>query len=265
MIHWHNDTVSSCFVYRSESPVPGETCFSQLNIWTHLLGFILVLYIVPGLYQELPSGTSWVDKLIFGEYVFSVLLCLALSTLYHLFRAGSADSYTFWYRMDILGICILIASSYIICTWIAFRNELVYFFIYNSVVLTGLLITIWMAIHPHYKATKFDKIRAVVMASVVAFGVIPVTHWIVSHSNNPDEETPSAWVPPLLMFGFYGIGFLIFYTHFPERFWPGRFDHLASSHQLVSCHIVAFPFTLTYSFIRLVFFRWSVYSGIYSS
>ena len=183
---------------------------------------------------DLPSTASWTDKIIFGEYICSVLLCLGLSSMYHCFRSESPEAYKFWYGLDILGICILIASSFVICTWIAFREQILYFILYNSVVVGGLLFAIFLSKHPHFQAPKYDKMRALTMAGVVAFGVVPITHWVYNHYNAADENMPSALLPPVLMFGFYGIGFAIFYSHFPERFWPGRFDNIASSHQLVS-------------------------------
>jgi hypothetical protein len=98
----------------------------------------------------------------------------------------------------------------------------------------GLLFAIFLSKHPDFQAPKYDKMRALTMAGVVAFGVVPITHCVYNHYNAAGENMPSALLPPVLMFGFYGIGFAIFYSHFPERFWPGRFDNIASSHQLVS-------------------------------
>jgi len=82
-----------------------------LNVWTHLLGFLLVLgIIISNTYGYWES--SWLDKAIFYVFWFSALLCLAASTLYHWMHCYSARACYNLALVDYCSIAVLVVGSF---------------------------------------------------------------------------------------------------------------------------------------------------------
>ncbi len=73
-----------------------------------------------------------------------------------------------------------------------------------------------------------ERNRSLFIAAVVGWGLIPASHWMIS---GPDELLSLAAGGLAVMFFFYGLGFLVFALHIPERFLPGKFDLFFASHQ----------------------------------
>lgn len=73
-----------------------------------------------------------------------------------------------------------------------------------------------------------EQNRSLFIAAVVGWGLIPASHWMIA---GPDELLSLAAGGLGVMFFFYGLGFLVFALHIPERFLPGKFDLFFASHQ----------------------------------
>jgi predicted membrane channel-forming protein YqfA (hemolysin III family) len=72
--------------------------------------------------------------------------------------------------------------------------------------------------------------RNLILALSVAFGLIPSVHWALVETCT--RECLDTFAMALVqMFGFYGLGFLVFMYRIPERFAPGLFDYVGASHQ----------------------------------
>jgi len=89
---------------------------------------------------------------------------------------------------------------------------------------------------------KLESARTVFIAGVVGWGLIPASHWVIA---GPDAIVSHATWGLAEMFFFYGTGFIVFYTHFPECLFPGRFDLFFASHQW--WHIATFLAALTWT------------------
>lgn len=71
---------------------------------------------------------------------------------------------------------------------------------------------------------------------MVASGLLPMVHWCAV---TPSDHVKRFLGRLLMMFGLYGLGALLWKTHVPECFFPGRFDHWLHSHQLWHLCIIA--------------------------
>lgn len=81
-----------------------ETC----NIYTHLLGALLLPLVAVGFMQVLSEPrfltVSGRDYIVLGIFLCSAECCLVFSTAYHLLGCHSYTLEQFWLRMDLLGI-----------------------------------------------------------------------------------------------------------------------------------------------------------------
>jgi len=158
-----------------------------------------------------------------------------LSTVYHLCACHSERSNVFFYRCDLLGIVLQIGGSYAVGLYYAFvcypNLQLLYGFIVGSLLLIS---TIVNNIH-RCGGEKYHMCRSFLLASIVLFGIVPSAHWLFISTSFQHG------LFSLRLFGmlcFYGLGFVFYYSRFPESCSPGKYDLWLHSHQF--WHICVF-------------------------
>jgi adiponectin receptor len=97
-------TFLSLFTFHNES----------MNIWSHLIGCLCVLYAGWQVSQEMRSADrqSVLEILAFESYIVCAALCLLLSTIYHLFGFMSESTHDCLLRLDVTGIGLLVSGSF---------------------------------------------------------------------------------------------------------------------------------------------------------
>lgn len=80
-----------------------------VNIWTHLVGFLLFLGL--GIHflwsRSFSDSLTWSDRIYVGAFLVGALACLGFSCLFHCFSCHSEHVATVWNRCDYVGIVSL--------------------------------------------------------------------------------------------------------------------------------------------------------------
>ncbi|KAF9163769.1 hypothetical protein DFQ26_002144 [Actinomortierella ambigua] len=215
------------------------------NIWTHLLGFFYFLavgiYFFSGSNPYLSTPTSTpirhlpyvpadsADKLVFLVFFLAVYKCLLMSSLWHTFaQIAHERTMRCMACLDYVGISVLIAASVIVTEYYGFYCNTVFRNTYIAATslfgIAGVVVP-WL---PWFDQKDTRWLRITFFISMAASSLLPVFHlmWIQG------VGTTLEWMTPLLKsLGSYVLGVFVYANQYPERLFPGRFDHLGSSHQ----------------------------------
>eukprot|EP00879_Flechtneria_rotunda_P011392 GHRR01011899.1.p1 GENE.GHRR01011899.1~~GHRR01011899.1.p1 ORF type:complete len:423 (+),score=147.84 GHRR01011899.1:118-1386(+) len=93
-----------------------------------------------------------------------------------------------------------------------------------------------MSLPTMFQAREYRAIRATVFTLLGAWGVVPVTHLLLSHGHV--WAIRRAFQLDLLMGLIYVCGAVIYACRIPERWYPGSFDIFGHSHQLWHASVV---------------------------
>ncbi|KAF9171193.1 hypothetical protein BGX21_000726 [Mortierella sp. AD011] len=235
------------------------------NIWTHLLGFFYFLAV--GIYffsgsnpyfstvattpvRNLPYvPADGYDKLVFLVFFLGVYKCLLMSSLWHTFaQIAHEGTMKCMACLDYVGISVLIATSVVVTEYYGFYCESM--FRNSYIVVTALfgiagVVCPWLSWFEH-RDSKW--IRVTFFISMAASGLLPLFHLTLVQGAGRTFE----WIFPLLKSTLsYVLGVIVYINQYPEKLFPGRFDHLGSSHQLWHLCVlggVYFHFTAALSF-----------------
>ncbi|KAI8086110.1 hemolysin-III related-domain-containing protein [Halteromyces radiatus] len=201
------------------------------NIYTHLIGFMVFLGI--GIYElfysNLLSDVPMFDWIIMTIFFLAACKCLMCSTVWHTL-SGINDYHTFTRMacLDYVGISTLISASVLLCEYYGFycneswRNT--YLIGTGSLALVGVTMPFmtWFD-HPDSRWIRIGFFVALASSSI-----FPVGHLIFVYGPAP----VGLWIAPVLKsLACYGLGVIVYGNQFPERIWPGKFDHWGHSHQ----------------------------------
>lgn len=242
-----------------------------LNIWTHLLGFLLFLVLtVFTAYElgQLPTFSRCVRGLEYNNsehcllqsmredvtnmmapmlnrttrwpfFVFmgGSMFCLLASAICHLFTCHSKPLAIFLMRVDYAGIATMIATSFYPPIYYVFQCEPVWQWIYLSIISAMGMVTLGVLFAPSLQSGKYRPFRAFLFMSMGASGVIPAIHGAMVHWNEP--MCPMMVSHEAMMAGCYAIGTLIYVARVPERWRPGLFDLGGHSHSVFHIFVIA--------------------------
>jgi len=197
-----------------------------LCIWSHLFGFFLFLWLMVWFYQtyDLPYLT---DKLAFFMLFFGALCQMMFSTLYHLFMCMSPNSYSFFSKLDYIGISILIVGSYYPPLYYGFYclKSLSYLYLIGiSIMGFGGIIVLSM---DRFSSPRLRTFRTLLLVGIGFFAVVPIPHLLSYYESK--IFFPVFW--RLSMMGLaYLIGVFFYLSRIPEKWFPGKFDYTCRSH-----------------------------------
>lgn len=160
----------------------------------------------------------------------SSVICLSLSSLYHVQMSGPADSIKLYFALDLTGIVIAIVGSYIAGVHASWPCDYFWKVLYLTPPVSSAAIQLFMLMYDHqsFLSEAWDHARILLFSIPTAMGILPAIHWVVAVAS-PDER--GLFIGKLFgMFALYGAGLVVFVARIPERWAPGTFDHLGSSH-----------------------------------
>ena len=218
------------------------------NIWTHFLGFIFFVVLCLGIYvygdyitflfedievYQLPVT----EQAMLFCFFLAAMICLSCSTMFHLFLNHSQGVHRIFSSLDYSGIAILVVGSSIPAYYYGFYCQQIAQFAHISIIgilcVACVLVSLWKKFAtPNYRPLRF--------ATFVLFGLygfVPGTH-VVLREGLDNQYIIQGIIGLLTMGGMYLFGAVLYVSQFPERFFPGKFNTWANSHQLF--HICAF-------------------------
>jgi adiponectin receptor len=211
-----------------------ETC----NIWTHGLGFIMVLSIAFYFYptSQIFNYHTTADKLINGLFFLAAAKAMACSTIWHTFAAiAHQDMMERFACVDYSGISLLIAMSIITTEYTAFYNEPLSRWIYMSATFLFGIAGVILPWRPIFNRADMRVYRVAFYVSLAATGMLPMVQLCFTRG--------TVWVA--LFYGpvfksvlVYLIGATFYACQVPERWFPGCFDWVGGSHNIFHCMVV---------------------------
>ncbi len=203
-----------------------------INIWTHLLGFLMVLATAFYFYPSSSnfSKSTKADVFIAAVFFFAACKCLACSIIWHTMNSISHQTLLERFAcVDYTGISMLVAASIMTTEYAAFYCEPYSRWIQMTI--TGLM-GIGGVILPWRKTfNRADKawLRVFFYVSLALTGCIPFSQLAYTRGINYALQFYGPIFKSLLV---YMTGALLYASKTPERFFPGLFDYVGCSHNI---------------------------------
>ncbi|KAJ3173530.1 hypothetical protein HDU88_002616 [Geranomyces variabilis] len=209
------------------------------NVLSHgfgALGFVILAHLFYG-WLTVETGT-WADVLIMGAFFLGAVVCLGLSTTFHLCCCHSRGVAAIWLRGDYVGIVTLIMGSLVPSIYYGFFCNPSLQALYLTVVIVSGITTICITVSPKFFAPKYRLLRTGLFISMGATGAVPLGHALIKYGYHMTRHALSSGA--LISSGIvYFLGAVIYACRVPERWWPGKFDMWGHSHQIFHVLVVA--------------------------
>lgn len=218
-LHNYWDCIRSIFHIHSET----------YNIWTHLL--FCLIFVVMAISCLTANDVTWQKFMIFFPFFTGAIVCLGLSTAFHIFYCHSEPVARILGKLDYCGISLLISGSYIPWLYGTFYCNLRHQLMYLFLVLTLGCVSIGLSLWDRFGEPSFRTLRALVFLAFGLSAVVPVLHYVIERGwVRALTEASLGWV--ILMGGLYVGGTSVYVLRIPERFFPGSCDIWPQSHQI---------------------------------
>ena len=238
------------------------------NIWTHFIGFLFFVILVAGVYTfgdhitgifedvsvyELP----WSEQAMLCLFFIGAIACLLGSTLFHVLHNHSQPVSFLFSRIDYSGISLLITGSSVPAYYYGFYCAKVAQFVHISAILVLCVVCTSISLRSKFNTPSYRVFRFVMFSLFGLYGAVPFFHIYLRDGYVLASNAYALWGIVIMAFLYIGGGFL-YASRIPERFWPGKFDIWASSHQLF--HICVFTAALIHydSLLKMVKYRLDV-------
>ncbi|KAF9101934.1 hypothetical protein BGX29_005132 [Mortierella sp. GBA35] len=251
--HWMQDNPAiwtgyrrPTFSYKKCAASLGFLHNESVNVWSHLLGAIACIAVVPYVYVRVFSVLEtihWTDILHFYIFMAGAIICLSMSGLFHLFSCHSEPVCHHWNRCDYVGIVFLIAGSFYPAIFYGFYCFRTWQIVYISMISIFGGATVIAVTKPIFRTPQYRWIRSCLFLAMGLSAIFPVIHGLVLYGI-PLARKAIALDYMVCMGASYVVGALLYGTRTPERFFPGKFDHFGSSHQIF--HIFVLVGVLTH-------------------
>ncbi|ORC90329.1 adiponectin receptor protein 1 [Trypanosoma theileri] len=230
------------------------------NIWTHAIGFIVFLVLSFILFITALLFTGYfIHYIVYGVFSFGCLMCMACSTIYHLFSSHENPTFTFiTQQMDYYGISILIVASFIPPLYMGFYCDPFFQILYITAICICGSVSLTVLSWPSFSKKDDRCLRTCIYLAMAVTGVVPLVHIFLFYPHN--GETLQLLGGIILMFILYSVGVLFYALQIPERWYPGAFDIFLSSHQIWHVFVLAAA-TVHFFTCSALYQQWEVSRG----
>jgi adiponectin receptor len=220
-----------------------------MNAWTMIVGALLSAALLAAAWVRLqPTLATGLPFLVLTT---SVWLHMPFSVGFHLFRGMNPMVYNLWRRLDqvfIFQVSILLtfSLSFYVYSWRGIAaNTLA-----AAMVAQTATVDIW-SLSPTYQRNRNHMV--VFVGSIVLCYWFPMVYQAVTDLCSGHGATPAVWLAAGT-FTVLQLGGVIFAHGFPEKQFPGVFDTVGFSHQLM--HVCAFlAHAMEYAFVVSMYLR----------
>ncbi|KAF9328808.1 hypothetical protein BG006_008083 [Podila minutissima] len=222
------------FSYRKSLASLGYLHNESVNIWSHLLGALAFVIISPIAYFRVIGvldTVQWTDIGVFYAFIAGAIICLSMSASFHTFCCHSEDVSGQWNRCDYVGIVFLIVGSFYPAIFYIFYCHKTWQIMYISLISAFGGATIIVVLQPRFRTPQFRWVRSGLFLALGLSALFPVIHGIILYGFNMAQQAVA--LNYIFCVGAaYVFGALIYGSRVPECFFPGKFDHFMSSHQI---------------------------------
>jgi adiponectin receptor len=203
-----------------------------INIWTHLLGFIMVLALAFYFYPTSAnfSNSTKTDIFIAAVFFFAACKCLVCSTIWHTMNSISHQTLLERFAcVDYTGISLLVAASIMTTEYAAFYCEPVSrwgYMLLTAFLGIGGVILPW---HPTFNRADMAWARVLFYCTLALTGFLPFGQLAYSRGI---EWAQYFYAPVTKSLVVYMTGACMYAAKVPERFLPGWFDYVGCSHNI---------------------------------
>ncbi|EQC36196.1 hypothetical protein SDRG_06307 [Saprolegnia diclina VS20] len=189
-------------------------------------------------------------------FIVSAVVCLTMSSVYHLLFVQSPRASLLLSQLDYAGIILMIAGSFFPVIYYSFYCNQWALNAYLGIVSVLAIGSFAASLIPAFG--KYPSVRSAVFLSMGFFGVVPIAH-LIFEFGLMDDHVQIVLKPLLAMGGLYVLGAVFYGTRFPERLYPGTFDVWFSSHQL--WHICVVLAALVHYVSAMQHYEWRWQTG----
>lgn len=207
-----------------------------LNIWTHLLGFVVFGGLLFWDWYSPPTSVTWQDFAVILTIITCYQACMILSAIYHTFTSHSRETSSFCLTLDLAGIAASITASYISGIYYAFWCQPVARTTFVSIVIGFILLG--LVFRKFIGDERNLKARLSYFILFTIYGFIPTAYYVVISGGFGNDELKIFLPRIFFMYLITGLAFVFYILKIPESCLPGRFDILGSSHQW--WHVIVF-------------------------
>ncbi|XP_062227692.1 heptahelical transmembrane protein ADIPOR2-like [Phragmites australis] len=275
------DALRSAFAWHNET----------LNVWSHLGGFFLFLWLAvageteraaaagvkaaPGIvtFVMTPANASWetsnsslvvkgfsalggsthaVTRWPRTVFLVGAMACLAVSAAAHLLACHSRRFNRLFWQLDYAGIAVMIVASFFPPVFYAFLGRAATQLAYLSAITALGLLVVAALLAPARSSPRLRSLRAALFVSMGLSGVVPALHAL--WLNWGHRECHLALALELVMGLVYASGAGFYVSRVPERWRPGRFDCVGHSHQIF--HVLVLVGALTHYAATAILISW---------
>lgn len=203
-----------------------------VNIWSHGLGFVVVLAIAFYFYPTSInfSLSTKTDILVSAIFFFAACQCLVCSAVWHTMNSvADVNLVSVFACVDYTGISLLIAASIMTSEYTAFYCEPVSRWVYmvtTAALGIGGVILPW---HPAFNGNDMAWARVAFFVGLGATGFLPIFQLYLSRGPELVWEMYSPVAESVMV---YFVGACVYASKVPERWCPGWFDYFGGSHNL---------------------------------
>ncbi|KAI7213727.1 HlyIII-domain-containing protein [Hortaea werneckii] len=212
----------------------------SINIWTHLIGATLAFTAGMTIYTRLRprfAQATEEDVLVFSCFFLGAIACLGMSSTYHTISNHSEAVAKFGNRLDYIGIVFLIWGSFIPSIYYGFATEPTLIRLYWTQITTIGAGTLGVVLLPRFRSPGWRPFRAFMFVAMGMSAVVPVIHGIRLYGlAQLEEKIGLSWLVTQGLL--YVAGAAIYAARIPERWSPGSFDLVGSSHQIFHVLVV---------------------------
>lgn len=188
-------------------------------------------------------------------YLVGAMCCMFCSSMAHTFSICSPKANKWWWRIDYVGIAIMITSSFCPVIYYTFLNHVLWRNFYLVCIFVLGTIVAGISLLEVFQRDSYRYLRTGLFVGLAFFAVFPLIH-ALSLVNWKSGDVSRVVAYEILMGVLYLGGAFVYAIQFPECKFPGKFDLFFNSHQVFHVCIVCAAYAHYMAVIHAIDWRY---------